>query len=176
MPYSFLININLLPKVNEMMDTHKNAVVIANIRQNWQTTVVPTPVGRLIIFDTETTGLGAWNRIWLPSFPPHGPQLSATRAHWRLFWKWIFTERSSCFNHSFSSVRYCISSLRSSNVETTLLWRPYNSVCFTTSFCLCSSTFSRPIFRVINFAWSSYLATTSFWSQDLLSWNSKNHE
>lgn len=53
----------LLPTVNEMMAAHKNAVVIANIRQKKQPLVVPTPVGRLIIFDTETTGLGAWDRI-----------------------------------------------------------------------------------------------------------------
>jgi len=52
-----------LPTVNEMMAAHKNAVVIANIRQKNQPLVVPTPVGRLIIFDTETTGLGAWDRI-----------------------------------------------------------------------------------------------------------------
>ena len=44
----------LLPTVNEMMAAHKNAVVIANIRQKNQPLVVPTPGGRLIIFDTET--------------------------------------------------------------------------------------------------------------------------
>ena len=53
----------LLPTVNEMMAAHKNAVVIANIRIKNQPIVVPTPVGRLIIFDTETTRLGAWDRI-----------------------------------------------------------------------------------------------------------------
>ena len=53
----------LLPTVNEMMAAHENAVVIANIRQKNQPSVVPTPVGRLIIFDTETTRLGAWDRI-----------------------------------------------------------------------------------------------------------------
>ena len=35
-----------------MMAAHKNAVVIANIRQKNQPLVVPTPVGRLIVFDT----------------------------------------------------------------------------------------------------------------------------
>ena len=45
-----------------MMAAHKNAV-IANIRKEKQPIVVPTPVGRLIIFDTETTRLGAWDRI-----------------------------------------------------------------------------------------------------------------
>ena len=45
------------------MATHKYAVVIANIRQKNKPLVVPTPVGRLIIFDTETTRLGAWDRI-----------------------------------------------------------------------------------------------------------------
>lgn len=53
----------LPPTINEMMAAHKNAIVIANIRQKSQPLVVPTPVGRLIIFDTETTGLGAWDRI-----------------------------------------------------------------------------------------------------------------
>ena len=53
----------LLATVNEMMAAHKNAVVIANIRIKNQPIVVPTPVGRLIIFDTETTRLGAWDRI-----------------------------------------------------------------------------------------------------------------
>ena len=48
-----------------------------------------------------------------------------------------------------------------SNVKTALLWRPTNSLCFTPSFCLCSSTFSRTIFCAIDFAWSSNLATTS---------------
>ena len=76
------------------------------------------------------------------------------------FESWILTERSSCFNRTFSSLRCCFSSLVSSNVETALLWRPCNSLCFTTYFCLCSSTFSRPIFRAINFAWTSNLATT----------------
>ena len=52
----------LLPTVNEMMAAHEN-VVIANIRIKNQPIVVPTPVGRLIIFDTETTRLGAWDRI-----------------------------------------------------------------------------------------------------------------
>ena len=52
----------LLATVNEMMAAHKNAVVIANIRIKNQPIVVPTPVGRLIIFDTETTRLGAWDR------------------------------------------------------------------------------------------------------------------
>ena len=52
----------LLPTINEMMDAHKNGV-IANIRIKNQPIVVPTPVGRLIIFDTETTRLGAWDRI-----------------------------------------------------------------------------------------------------------------
>ena len=37
-----------------MMAAHKNAVVIANIRQKNQPLVVSTPGGRLIIFDTET--------------------------------------------------------------------------------------------------------------------------
>ena len=46
----------LLQTVNEMMAAHKNAVVIANIRQKNQPLVVPTPVGRRI-FDTETTRL-----------------------------------------------------------------------------------------------------------------------
>ena len=50
----------LLQTVNEMMAAHKNAVVIANIRQKNQPLVVPKPVGRLRIFDTETTGLGTW--------------------------------------------------------------------------------------------------------------------
>ena len=45
----------LLPTVNEMMAAHKNAVVIANIRQKNQPLVLPTLLGRLIIFDTETT-------------------------------------------------------------------------------------------------------------------------
>ena len=44
----------LLRKVDEMMAAHRNAVVIANIRQKNQPFVVPTPVGRLIVFDTET--------------------------------------------------------------------------------------------------------------------------
>jgi len=51
------------PTVNEMMDAHINAVVISNIRKKKEPLVVPTPVGRLIVFDTETTGLGAWDRI-----------------------------------------------------------------------------------------------------------------
>ena len=42
----------LLATVNEMMAAHKNAVVIANMRIKNQPIVVPTPVGRLIIFDT----------------------------------------------------------------------------------------------------------------------------
>ena len=41
----------LLPTINEMMAAHKNGV-IANIRIKNQPIVVPTPVGRLIIFDT----------------------------------------------------------------------------------------------------------------------------
>ena len=45
-----------------MMAAHEN-VIIANIRIKNQPIVVPTPVGRLIIFDTETTRLGAWDRI-----------------------------------------------------------------------------------------------------------------
>ena len=49
-------------KRNEMMAAHEN-VIIANIRIKNQPIVVPTPVGRLIIFDTETTRLGAWDRI-----------------------------------------------------------------------------------------------------------------
>jgi len=53
----------LLPTVNEMMAAHQNAVVIANIREKNEPFVVPTPIGRLIVFDTETTGLGAWDRI-----------------------------------------------------------------------------------------------------------------
>ena len=53
----------LLRKVDEMMAAQRNAVVIANIRQKNQPFVVPTPVGRLIIFDTETTRLGTWDRI-----------------------------------------------------------------------------------------------------------------
>ena len=53
----------LLPTVNEMMAAHKNAVVIANIRQKNQPLVVPAPVDRLIIFDTDTTWVGAWDRI-----------------------------------------------------------------------------------------------------------------
>ena len=53
----------LLPTVNEMMAAHKNAVVIANIRLKNQPLVVPAPVDRLIIFDTETTRVGAWDRI-----------------------------------------------------------------------------------------------------------------
>ena len=48
-----------------------------------------------------------------------------------------------------------------SNVKTALLWRPTNSLCFTTYFCLCSSTFSRTIFCAIDFAWSSNFATTT---------------
>ena len=46
-----------------MMDAHKNALIIANIRQKNQPLMVPTPICRLIIFDTETTGLGAWDHI-----------------------------------------------------------------------------------------------------------------
>ena len=46
-----------------MMAAHKNAVVIANIRQKNQPLVVPTPVGRLRIFNIETTGLGTWDHI-----------------------------------------------------------------------------------------------------------------
>ena len=45
-----------------MMAAHKNAVDIANMRQKNQPLVVPTPVGRLIIFDTDTR-LGTWDRI-----------------------------------------------------------------------------------------------------------------
>ena len=52
----------LLQTVNEMMAAHKNAVVIANMRQKNQPIVLPTPVGRLIIFDTDTR-LGTWDRI-----------------------------------------------------------------------------------------------------------------
>ena len=55
----------LLPTVNEMMAAHKNAVVIANMRQKNQPIVVPTPVDRLRIFDTETTRLGAWDRMFV---------------------------------------------------------------------------------------------------------------
>ena len=40
--------------------------------------VVPTPDGRWIIFDTGTTGLGAWNRTWLSNFRPHGSEILAT--------------------------------------------------------------------------------------------------
>ena len=43
-----------------MMAALKYAVVIANIRQKNQPLVVPKPVGRLIILDTETTGLVVW--------------------------------------------------------------------------------------------------------------------
>ena len=46
-----------------MMAAHKNAVVIANIRLKNQPLAVPAPVDRQIIFDTETTRLGAWDRI-----------------------------------------------------------------------------------------------------------------
>ena len=46
-----------------MMAAYENVVVIANVRQKNQSLVVPTPIGRLIIFDTETTGLGAWDHI-----------------------------------------------------------------------------------------------------------------
>lgn len=53
----------IAPTVNQMMEAHRNAVVIANIRKVNEPLVVPTPVGRLIVFDTETTGLGAWDRI-----------------------------------------------------------------------------------------------------------------
>ena len=50
-----------------------------------------------------------------------------------------------------------------SNVKTAPLWRPSNSVCFTTSFCLCSSTFSRTIFCAIDFAaTTSVLLSSSF--------------
>ena len=45
------------------MAAHKNAVVIANIRLKNQPLAVPAPVDRQIIFDTETTRLGAWDRI-----------------------------------------------------------------------------------------------------------------
>ena len=45
----------LLQTVNKMLVGHKNAVVIANIRQENQPLVVPTPVARLRMFDTETT-------------------------------------------------------------------------------------------------------------------------
>ena len=51
----------VLQRVNEMA-VNKNAVAIANIRQKNQPLVVPTPIGRLIIFDTETR-LGTWDRI-----------------------------------------------------------------------------------------------------------------
>ena len=59
-PHGFRDPAGLLPTVNEMMAAHKNAVVIANIRQKNQPLVVPRPVGRLIIFDTERTGLVVW--------------------------------------------------------------------------------------------------------------------
>ena len=52
-----------LQTVNEMVAAHKNAVVIANIRKKNQPLVVPTSIGRLRIFDTETTRLGTWDRI-----------------------------------------------------------------------------------------------------------------
>ena len=58
----------LLATVNEMMAAHKNAVVIANMRPKNQPIVVPTPVDQLRIFDTETTRLGAWDRM-LVMFP-----------------------------------------------------------------------------------------------------------
>ena len=51
------INKKLVPAVNEMMATHTNAMVIANILQKNHPLVVPTPNVRLIIFDTETTRL-----------------------------------------------------------------------------------------------------------------------
>ena len=77
------------------------------------------------------------------------------------FESWILTERSSCFNRTFSSLRCCFSSLVSSKFKTALSWRPCSSLCFTSSLCLCSSTFSRTIFSTIDLAWSSYLATAS---------------
>jgi len=51
------------PTVSEMMGAHRNALVIANIRKLDEPIAVPTPEGRLVVFDTETTGLGAWDRI-----------------------------------------------------------------------------------------------------------------
>jgi len=51
------------PTVSEMMGAHRNAVVISNIRKLNEPLAVPVPVGRLIVFDTETTGLGVWDRI-----------------------------------------------------------------------------------------------------------------
>ena len=45
--------------------------------------MVPAPVVWLIIFDTETTGLGAWDLTRLPNFPPHRLEMRASRAHWR---------------------------------------------------------------------------------------------
>ena len=53
----------LLPTVNEMMAAHKNAVVIADMRQKNQPRVVATPVDGLRIFVTETTRLGTWDRM-----------------------------------------------------------------------------------------------------------------
>ena len=51
-----------------MMAAHKNAVVIANIRQNNLPLVVPTSVGRLILFDTwinnKARGVGPYYGDW----------------------------------------------------------------------------------------------------------------